>query len=327
MITLNRADLDFLLRQVTINYLAPDPLNPGQFIPTTVFNYSALANAVDPSGLREVSGANNNLVGGFWDADTQTWIPGPNTTWGQADQPFLNQSIGQALASAPEGAYNTPGGAVTDADPRIISNLVATMFTTGPNANPAAADAATNADPNAPFGGLQVNGEDTAFVANAGVLGGGRYNGWFVAFGQFFDHGLDFVLRDPDPAATITIPLSESDPLYDLDSGVTSITVRRADVANADDAGPDNTFGTVDDIGLVNPDGSLTLNGDEFQFCQGTIYQQHRPADRPEPDLRFAPERQRADPRVLRRRAADGPRCCGQHRGRARPEQRPRHLG
>ena len=96
-ITLNRADLDFLLRQVTINYLMPDPNNPGQFIPTDVFNYSALVNAVDPSGLREVSGANNNLVGGFWDANTQTWVPGPNTTWGQANQPFLNQSVGQSV--------------------------------------------------------------------------------------------------------------------------------------------------------------------------------------------------------------------------------------
>ena len=267
-ITLNRADLDFLLRQVTINYLKPDPNNPGQFIPTDVFNYSALVNAVDPSGLREVSGANNNLVGGFWDASTQTWVPGPNTTWGQADQPFLNQSVGQPVSSAPESTYNTPGGAVTDTDPRIISNLVATMFTSGPNTNPAAIDAATNADPNAVFGGLQVDGADTAFVANAGVLGGGRYNAWFVAFGQFFDHGLDFVLRDPDPTATITISLSPSDPLYDAANGVTSIQVRRADVANPDAAGPDNTFGTLDDVGLINPDESLTLNGDESNFAK-----------------------------------------------------------
>ena len=244
MITLNRADLDFLIRQVTINYLMPDPNNPGQFIQTNVFNYSALTNALDPSGIREVSGANNNLVGGFWDANTQTWVAGPNTSWGQADQPFLNLSVGQAQTSAAESAYNTPGGAVVDTDPRIISNLVATMITTGPNANPAAIDAATNTDPNS------VNySPDVVFVANAGVLGGGRYNEWFVSFGQFFDHGLDFVLRDPDPTATVTIPLSLSDPLYDAANGVTSIAVRRADVANVNDAGADGTFGTTDDVG------------------------------------------------------------------------------
>lgn len=31
--------------------LAPDQNNTGQFIETGVFNYSALANALDPSGL------------------------------------------------------------------------------------------------------------------------------------------------------------------------------------------------------------------------------------------------------------------------------------
>ena len=256
-ITLNRTDLDYLLRQVTINYLAPDPNNPGQII-AAPFNYSQLANAVDPSGLREVSGANNNLVGGFWDANTQTWVSGPNTTWGQANQPFLNQSPAQSVESAPDyngitSAYNTPGSGVTDTDPRIISNLVATMFTTGPNANPAAIDAATNSDPLA-----QNYDPIIGFVANAGVLGGGRYNGWFVAFGQFFDHGLDFVLRDPDPSATVTINLSPNDPLYDADGAdnipgnfddVTSIKVRRADVANASDAGGDGIFGTTDDNG------------------------------------------------------------------------------
>jgi hypothetical protein len=271
MITLNRDDLGFLLRQVTINYLIPDPDNPGQFIQSDYFNYSALANALDPSGLREVAGTNNNLVGSYWDPNTfnaitgqnGVWVPGPNSTWGQSNLPFLNLSIGQADGSAPvNGAdgYNHAGGAVTDSSPRLISNLVATMFTSGPNANPAAAAAATNGGAGAPFEGLQFNGQDTAFVANAGVLGGGRYNGWFVAFGQFFDHGLDFVNRDPDPNATVTVTLSPNDPLYSLgadnapggtgaDADVTSIRVRRADVANAADAGGDGIFGTADDNG------------------------------------------------------------------------------
>jgi Ca2+-binding RTX toxin-like protein len=279
MITLNRADLDFLLRQVTINYLMPDPNNPGQFIPTSYFNYSALANAVDPSGLREVSGANNNLVGGYWDPAANggqgAWVSGPNMTWGQANQPFLNQSVGQAVGSAPEVAYNQPGSGVLDVDPRIISNLVATMFTTGPNANPAAIDAATNGDPLAPN-----HNPDVAFVANAGVLGGGRYNEWFVAFGQFFDHGLDFVLRDPN--AKITINLSPNDPLYSLgadnqpggtgaNADVTSITVRRADVANAEYAGMDNTFGTSDDVISTGADG-VVGGGDDVLSGTSGVY-------------------------------------------------------
>jgi hypothetical protein len=46
MFNLNRDDLNFLLAQVTIG-----------------IDYSQLVNALDPSGLREVSGSNNNLVG------------------------------------------------------------------------------------------------------------------------------------------------------------------------------------------------------------------------------------------------------------------------
>ncbi|MEW5964935.1 MAG: peroxidase family protein [Pseudomonadota bacterium] len=285
-ITLNRADIEFLLQQVTVNYLIPDPANPGQFIQSNYFNYSALANALDPSGLREVSGANNNLVGGYWDATifnpvtgtNGVWVPGPNTTWGQADQPFLNLSVGQPSTSAPEAGYNTPGGPVTDVDPRIISNLVATMFTSGANANPAVDAVATNGDAGAQFEGQQFTSQgiptDTAFVANAGVLGGGRFNQWFVSFGQFFDHGLDFVRRDSDPNATITVNLSPNDPLYSLgadgavggtglDADVTSIKVRRADVANPGDAGGDGIFGTTDDLGYSDGPDGLANTGDE----------------------------------------------------------------
>ncbi len=145
---------------------------------------------------------------------------------------------------------------------------------TSPLYNPAAAGAATNSLPDAEFAGLQFNGQDTAFVANAGVLGGGRYNGWFVAFGQFFDHGLDFVNRDTDPTATITVNLSPNDPLYDADGAnniagdfddVTSIRIRRAAVANAGDAGGDGIFGTADDAyHAAGADGVLNTADDIY---------------------------------------------------------------
>ena len=97
----------------------------------------------------------------------------------------------------------------------LVDDMVLTSNT--PIANPAAAEAATNGGAGADFAGVQFNGQDTGFVANAGVLGGGRYNEWFVSFGQFFDHGLDFVNRDPDPTATVEVNLSPLDPLYDAD--------------------------------------------------------------------------------------------------------------
>ena len=51
---LNRSDLDFLLARVTIG-----------------IDYSQLVNPLDPGGLREVSGSNNNLVG-----SSGTFVPG-----------------------------------------------------------------------------------------------------------------------------------------------------------------------------------------------------------------------------------------------------------
>lgn len=42
------------------------------------------------------------------------------------------------------------------------------------------------------------------------------YNSWFTLFGQFFDHGLDLVAKK---GATIYIPLSPDDPLYDHTPG------------------------------------------------------------------------------------------------------------
>ncbi|HET6240813.1 MAG TPA: peroxidase family protein, partial [Arthrobacter sp.] len=159
-------------------------------------------------------------------------------TVGQADQNFLRLSHTSYDPTGPDAAYATLGngsaGNVTDATPRLVSNLVSTSFTTGPNANPAAQEAVadfygTNPPPN----------PDVAIMPNAGVLGGGRYNAWFVAFGQFFDHGLDFV--EKGASGTITIPILAGDPLYVDPSapayvaGVSNIMrVSRANLANPD---------------------------------------------------------------------------------------------
>lgn len=60
-------------------------------------------------------------------------------------------------------------------------------------------------------------------------------NGWFALFGQFFDHGLDFVGKGSD-GTKITINLSPDDPMYgviDPNTGqpATKIVISRADVS------------------------------------------------------------------------------------------------
>jgi Ca2+-binding RTX toxin-like protein len=232
---LNRDDLNFLLTQVTIGT-----------------DYSQLTNAVDPRGLREVSGSNNNLVGSSV-GTPGPFVPGPYTNMGQADQDFLRLSPTSYNPAGPDAAYATLGnsssGNVADATPRLVSNLVSTMFTTGIYANPAAQEAMADFyGDNAPPALPGTNPDpDVASMPTAGVLGGGRYNAWFVAFGQFFDHGLDFVQKGA--SGTISIPIPEGDPLYVV-GGPNVMQVSRANLANpATDFNPDGSLMTgVDPI-------------------------------------------------------------------------------
>ena len=266
---LNRDDLNFLLTQVTIGT-----------------DYSQLTNVLDPRGLREVSGSNNNLVGSSV-GNPGPFVPGPNTTIGQADQPFLRLSPTSYDPSGPDAAYATLGngssGNVTDATPRLVSNLVATMFTTGTYANPAAQEAMAdfygdNTPPD--LTGTNPN-PDVAFMPTAGVLGGGRYNAWFVAFGQFFDHGLDFIQKGA--SGTITIEIKPDDPLY------------------VDPSDPGYMPGRVEHHAGVA--GEPRQSGQRFRFRRrhrrahprhhADLQEQHRLADRSEPDLRVACDDQR----------------------------------
>jgi len=253
MIKLSKSDLDFLLKQVTINYTQYTGVDANGFkvgTATNIFNYSMLANELDPSGLREVNGSNNNLVGSF--DENGVFIPGsaavadangvyyvsgtepgatnPNGNWGQADTDFLRIFAANTPGAAAAGttyATQTPGGSsnnVVDGSVRLTANLI-TSTVIDPNSpvyNPAAAtvladtiaaggvDAAAVDSPSAGAGGA-------AQIPNVGVLGGVPYNQWFVTFGQFFDHGLDFISKG---GGYVLIAVSPNDPLY---SGATAI--------------------------------------------------------------------------------------------------------
>ncbi len=84
-----------------------------------------------------------------------------------------------------------------------------------------------------------TNGEVFFGAINPGVAPG---NSFLAYFGQFFDHGLDFVGKGA-AGTKITIPLATDDPLYRApvidtsgndDPGNTKITVSRADVSGFD---------------------------------------------------------------------------------------------
>lgn len=81
------------------------------------------------------------------------------------------------------------------------------------------------------------NGEYFLEAQNAGVA---PSNGFFAVFGQFFDHGLDFIGKGAS-GTKITIPLSPDDPLYGVigqdGRPTTTITIMRANVAEVDENG------------------------------------------------------------------------------------------
>jgi len=166
-------------------------------------------------GLRQVDGRNNNLTGnGFssWMGWGYITPVAPATigksAWGAADRSFP-RLVGPFFRSG----YEIRTGNVSDAAPRLISNLIADQS----EANPAARAAAscTLRSLNLP-NPCQPSSTDNAslFIRNHAPNGvAAPFNSVFTLFGQFFSHGLDLVGKSS--TESVKIPLATTDPLYD----------------------------------------------------------------------------------------------------------------
>jgi Ca2+-binding RTX toxin-like protein len=230
------ADLQFILDQIKIaeqHTAGADLLD-------------LIANARLPFGLRTVDGSLNNLVQG------QDEFGGSDNTFPRLLDPFFrNDQDGDAIALGPPPApvitntdYGLPGN-VVDADPRIISNLIADQTSNNPAAvavaGSAGADGIWGTADDALNDGVTIIGrkagadlalntaDDIVFFSFENVAPdeglSAPFNLWFVFFGQFFDHGLDLVEKGGN--GTVFIPLQPDDPLI---------------------AGADGAFGTADDL-------------------------------------------------------------------------------
>jgi Ca2+-binding RTX toxin-like protein len=164
-----------------------------------------------PEGLRQVDGRNNNLTGNGFSSWMGFGYITPTTlgksAWGAADTSFP-RLVGPVFRAG----YETRTGDVTDAAPRLISNLISDQSEANPAAR-AAASCTLRSDnlPNPCSPSTTDNA--SLFVANRATNGvGAPYNGMFALFGQFFDHGLDLVGKSSSTA--VKIPLAVSDPLY-----------------------------------------------------------------------------------------------------------------
>ncbi|MEZ5815503.1 MAG: peroxidase family protein [Hyphomicrobiaceae bacterium] len=257
-IKLAAADLNYLLQQINIGA-----------------DYSQLTSPLDPLGVREVAGSNNNLAGGFvYNADGSVTWTGNNLhgDWGQADTNFPRIFSTDTPDAPPYGVTYDPvtmqvlkdgnNQPVVDANgqPIIIpADLMTQMMesvVTAPGTSPRTITqliSSSDVDPNSPtynpaaaaameaLGGQPVETANsvvgtatTAKMPDPGILGGVPFNEYNVAFGQFFDHGLDFISKG---GGYVLIKLSPSDPLYNdnpnpNDPFANTMMLSRAKLAN-----------------------------------------------------------------------------------------------
>ena len=207
-VTLN--DLAFILQQIKISEAATNP--------DGTVNGDELRELVSspllPYGIRTVDGSWNNL------------LPGQEL-YGSADQtmPRLTAINWQDPSYAQLG----PNVMVTDADPRVISNLISDQTAS----NPAAVEAHEGLV-DVPGGGTtSENGSLSIPNLSPDVGLSPAFNGWMTFFGQFFDHGLDLIPKAGN--GIVFIPLEPDDPLYVEGSPTNFMVLTRSKVdANHD---------------------------------------------------------------------------------------------
>ena len=226
-------------------------------------------------GLRDVTGLNNNLllVNHTWGAADQPFLQRVQANFGNYLQAHEAGDAGASYANSFSAAntalianavtdytktgdnLSTPdvneahaGTSIVDYTPRMISQLVTTAGVTfALDSQGHIAHDDNGIAQVVDYGLLETLGQHDpqntnnheAFIGavNPGVAPG---NGWLAMFGQFFDHGLDFIGKGGD-GTKITIPLALDDPMYGVigpdGRPATSITISRANVSGFDATG------------------------------------------------------------------------------------------
>lgn len=233
MAKFNRNDLRFVLDQIRIAENNSYTNWTGTSASGGTPIYELIDDPLLTLGLRTVDGTFNNLIPGqenFGAADTvfPRLLPAEWRNEGDDTMVFGGPAVVTNNDYAAVGNTLVPGtggfvavGDVADADPRIISNLIADQSNNNPAAiaawlaNPKAIAAYQEAHGGAlpPEGYIPTN-EELANIPNIATDEGlsASYNSWFTLFGQFFDHGLDLVTKGGN--GFVYIPLQPDDPLY-----------------------------------------------------------------------------------------------------------------
>jgi Ca2+-binding RTX toxin-like protein len=186
---LDQSDIDFLLAQLQAPRIPASP--------------------IDGTGVRDPSGANNNLIPGqgLFGASGQPFDRLTTPTYVEV-KTFAAGALGPNMPATTTYSNNSPTAVIVDAAPRQISNLVAdqAQISTSP------------ADPLG-FNANLVPAYNPAVnpLPDSAALG---------FFGQFFDHGLDLVHKGQN--GVVFVPLAPTDPLYVPGSQTNFMVVSRA---------------------------------------------------------------------------------------------------
>ncbi len=253
--TLGLQDIRFLLSRVR-----------GEWLPEELGGLAAQG----PTGIRDVQGVGNQgndpLQPNYWwgAADTlfiRTTFNRLTTPTKKNDiisSPFANSergpantvTIGDTVNVSPAGTVSTTGRIADALNPRNLSNLIVD------SSNPIGYSSISPTDPNyAAKVQLQLQDNPTGRVSPvSGAVNPLPYSNWTSQFGQFFDHGLDFVSKGVD--GKVRVELLPSDGLYTA-GRATSITGSRSNTVNVT-IGEGSTDALLDKLGLLSQQGIPT---------------------------------------------------------------------
>ncbi|WP_431305315.1 peroxidase family protein [Sediminicoccus sp. BL-A-41-H5] len=247
MPTLSLADIRFLLAR-----------SRGEWLPEELNGLAPLG----PTGIRDVQGVGNNTLDaaapGFWfgaadtlfTRDTFNRLVEPSTKNDIISAPFANSPRG-ATSVVTIGDTTNVGGKIADAlNPRNISNLIAD------SSAPVGFQSLDPADPNYALK-LELSLQDNPvgrISPVSGAINPLAYSNWMSQFGQFFDHGLDFVSKGKD--GRVSIELLPSDGLYTA-GRATTIAASRNNTTNVT-IGEGSTDALLSKLGILADQGKAS---------------------------------------------------------------------
>lgn len=248
-------DIRFLLSRVR-----------GEWLPE---EFGGLA-AFGPTGVRDVQGVGNQgsdpLQPNYWFGAADTLflrttfnrLTNPTKKNDILSSPFANSergaakpvTIGDTVNVSPSGTVSVTGRIADALNPRNLSNLIVD------SSNPVGFSSVSPTDPNfAAKAQLKLLDDPTGRVSPvSGAVNPLPYSNWMSQFGQFFDHGLDFVSKGVD--GKVRVELLPSDGLFTA-GRATSITGSRNNTVNVT-IGEGSTDALLEKLGLLSQQGIPT---------------------------------------------------------------------